>query len=424
MPTLITRLLNWIMGRQTIGLDDERLYKWLGIDPRGYNRRALNEITYFTCMKMLCESMGKLPLKYYRQSMSGGRIRAQPTAASRLLTVRPNPYMTPTTMWTAVEFNTQQFGNGFVWIRGVFNAARYGGSYDILDLWPLKSKDVTILVDDAGWFGKEAGGIYYKYTDPTTSQEYVFSNDEIMHFKTWFSYDGITGLPVREILRETVEGAVSSQYYLNNMYNSGFSQSVIVQYTGDLNDKKREALAKRLSKDLTGINNAGKVIPVPVGLTVTPIKMTMADAEYTDLRRYTALQIAGAFGIKPNQINDLEKSSYSSVEAQNLAFLVDTMLYRIKAYEEEINAKILSPAEFESGFYYKFNERVLLRADAATQMKTVTAGVNNGVYTPNEARELLDLPHEEGGDQLIVNGNYIPLTMVGEQYGGNGDGSD
>ena len=39
-----------------------------------------------------------------------------------------------------------------------------------------------------------------------------------------------------------------------------------------------------------------------------------------------------------------------------------------------------------------------------------------GIYTPNEAREYMDKPSETGGDILIVNGNYIPITKVGEQY--------
>lgn len=38
------------------------------------------------------------------------------------------------------------------------------------------------------------------------------------------------------------------------------------------------------------------------------------------------------------------------------------------------------------------------------------------IYTPNEARSLLDLPAEVGGDSLYANGNYIPITDVGKQY--------
>jgi phage portal protein BeeE len=85
-------------------------------------------------------------------------------------------------------------------------------------------------------------------------------------------------------------------------------------------------------------------------------------------------------------------------------------------YEEEINFKLLTADERGEGLIYKFNEKVLLRADAETQIKTITSGIQNGLYTPNEGRHLIDYPSREGGDQLIVNGNYVPLTNVGAAY--------
>lgn len=93
------------------------------------------------------------------------------------------------------------------------------------------------------------------------------------------------------------------------------------------------------------------------------------------------------------------------------------MLFRLAAYEQEINYKALTEAEREQGFRFKFNEKAILRADAQTQMQTICSAINNGIYTPNEGRHLLDLPSEEGGDVLIVNGNYVPITQVGAAYG-------
>jgi hypothetical protein len=59
---------------------------------------------------------------------------------------------------------------------------------------------------------------------------------------------------------------------------------------------------------------------------------------------------------------------------------------------------------------------VILRADIKSQMEALSKGVNNGIYSANEARSYLDLPSKDGGDVLMVNGNYIPITDVGNQY--------
>ncbi|MSS91363.1 phage portal protein [Eisenbergiella tayi] len=397
--------------------------KWLGIDPA--KQKAINEVTYYTCLKMLSETMGKLPLKFYRTE-GEGRVRADPEDGISLLINRPNPVMTPATFWTTIEANCQHYGNGFAWIQTVYIPARgkYGGEYKIKSFWPMQSNYVQVIMDDTGLFGN-AGKLYYRYSDPKTGKTYIFPQENVLHFKTWCSFDGIMGKSVQEILRTTVDGLGESQNYLNNLYKQGLTASMVLQYTGDLDPKLRRKLQQEYTELMSGPKNVGKVVPVPVGLTLQALNIKLTDAQFYELKKYTALQIAGAFGIKPNQINDYEKSSYANSETQQLAFLVDTMLYRLTQYEQEINYKCLTEKQREEGYFSKFNEKALLRTDAKTQMDVIKTAVNNGIYTPNEARSLLDYPAKEGGEVLIVNGNYVPLTMVGVAYmtkGSEGEG--
>lgn len=400
-----------------VSLEDEELLEWLGITTK--DKRKISEVTYFTCMKMLSETMGKLPLKYYQETQKG-KARADPTDMTRLLQLRPNPIMTPTTLWSSVELNCQHYGNAYVWIQREFKEKRYGGKIKNYGLWLMPSKDVTVLIDDAGIF-KDKGRLFYQYTDEKTGEMYVFPQDDVMHFKTGYSLNGIMGVPVRKIIGSSIDGALESQNFMNNLYEYGLTAGMAIQYAGELSDEKIRKLQNKYSKYLTGSKNAGKIVPVPIGLQIVPLKMNLTDAQFFELRKYSALQIAGAFGIKPNQINNYEKSSYANSEMQQLAFLVDTMSYRIKGYEEEINYKALDPEEIEEGFYYKYNEKAILRTDAESQMRILTSAVNNGVYTANEAREYVDKPEKPGGDILMVNGNYIPITDVGKQYKKGGD---
>lgn len=419
--SVIQKIKNIVSGeRQSASLEDREVMEWLGITPS--SRKAVAEVTYYTCLKMLSETIGKMPLKYYRQT-ERGRIRAEPTEAAILMTVRPNPFMTPTTMWTTVEQNCQHYGNGYIWVRTQFTPSSYGGEYHFLDMWPMQSNCVTPIMDDIGIFGG-VGKLYYQYNDPRTGKQYIFRNSEVLHFKTWYSFDGFMGEPVRTILKATVDGSNESQDYMNRLYKQGLTASMAMQYTGDLEDDKVRKLKRKFADMLSGPKNAGKVVPVPMGLTLTPLNMSLTDAQFFELRKYSALQIAGAFGIKPNQINNYEKSSYANSETQQLAFLVDTMSYRLKNYEEEINGKILLPQEIKNQNFYKFNEKAILRTDSKTQMENLAKAVNNGIYTANEAREYMDMPAEKGGDQLMVNGNYIPITKIGQQYkGGEKNGS-
>ena len=112
-----------------------------------------------------------------------------------------------------------------------------------LDLWVMQSNCVQIIVDDAGIFAG-AGRLWYVYTDPTSGKRYIFNTDEVLHFKTSHSLNGITGLPVQEILRDTVNGAGASQDFMNKMYESGLSAKAVLEYTGTLDKNAKEALIR------------------------------------------------------------------------------------------------------------------------------------------------------------------------------------
>lgn len=406
-------------GNETpVDLGDERLLEWLGISTTP--KSLISEVTYFTCLKMLSETLGKMPIKFYQQTKNGVE-RAEPNDAYELLRNRPNPIMTPTTFWSAVENNRNHYGNAYVWIRREFERKKYGGELKIKDLWIMPSNDVKIIIDDKGIFGAK-GDIYYWYSDKYSGEKYIFRSADVMHFKTSLSFDGLTGAPVRDILKATIEGGLQSQTFMNNLYKGGLTARAALQYTGDLNPKLEKELIKRLESYANGANNAGKFVPIPIGMKLEPLNIKLTESQFFELKKYTALQIAGAFGIKPNQINDYEKSSYSNSEMQNISFYIDTELYILKQYEEEINYKILDPAERKTRKYFKFNESVILRTDAKTQAEILIGYVKSGIKTPNEAREMLNDCKKDGGDELICVGSYQRVSQIGldtKKGGGN-----
>lgn len=383
----------------------QQLIDFLGLHDTKEN--ALSEATYFACLKVLSESVGKLPLKLLQHNEDGGVVTARGHPLYFVLHDRPNPYMTSTTFWSTMEQNRNHHGDAYAWIKGAGKKT---------SLWILPSEDVEIWYDDKKILS-DVPDIYYIYSHG--GKLYKFSSEQIIHLKTSSSFDGIKGIPVREQLKSTISGNIKSQKMLNQMYKSGFTAKAVVQYTADLSGENLKKFKEKI-EDFAGSDLDDKevknIIPIPVGTTLTPLNVKLADSQFIDIKKYSALQIASAFGIKPNQIGDYEKSSYASAEAQQLSFYVDTLLYILKQYEEELNYKLLSREEIDNGYYFKFNVAVILRADLKTQIETLSQAVSNFIYTPNEARALLDKPAKPGGDKLLGNGASIPVELAGTQY--------
>lgn len=161
---------------------------------------------------------------------------------------------------------------------------------------------------------------------------------------------------------------------------------------------------------------SGAFIPLPMGYQAQLLEMKLADSQFFENNKNTALQIAAAFGIKPNVINDYTKSSYSNSETQQLDFYINTLQPLFLIYEQELSYKLLHPRDLEKGQRLVINEDILFKMDNQTKANVYSNYVQNFIMTPNEVREALNLPYVEGGDKLVGNGNAISIDKAGEQY--------
>lgn len=369
---------------------------------------AMSEATYFACLKVLSEALGKLPIKIQQYTPDKGVRIAREHPFYRMLNERPNRYMTASVFWSTMELHRNHYGNAYAWI-------------DTRDpsrpqLWILDPGSVKVWYDDKLVLG-DAPDVYYIWN--TKNGPIKFASEEIIHFKSHSTLDGLVGISVREQLASTIKGNIKAQDFINKTIQSGMTAKSVLNYTGSLNDANVKTLVDGLVKYTKGEmsdSGAENVIPMPAGYTLTPLNLKLADSQFLELRQYSALQIAAAFGVKPYQVGDYTKSSYASAEAQQLSFLVDTLLYIVKQDEEELAYKLLTDTEEKDGYHVKANTGVMLRADQKTQIETLSAAVSNFLMTPNEARERLDLPAKEGGDQLLGNGASIPVQYTGAQY--------
>lgn len=364
-----------------------------------------SEITYYICLKVLSESVGKLSMHL----KDGDGIKITDSDINYLLKVRPNPYMSPTDFKTLMEFNRNHYGNAYAWIetKGTKRVA----------IHPLDPSKIKIIIDDDNLLSHDATYLY-EYKDK--EKKYYFNDKEIIHLKGGLSRNGIVGKSIAEELAGTLDGAIEAQKYLNDLYARGLTANAILEYTGDLNKDKKRELVKTIT-EFARDKDSGNIVPIPLGMKLTPLDIKLTDAQFFELRKFTSLQIAAAFGIKPTQLNNYDKSSYNSSEMQNLTFLIDTLLVILKKYEEEFDYKLLFESEAKRGVHTEFNVGTILRGDLKSQAEALQKYVSSGIYTPNEARAYAGMPKLDGGDVLMVNGTYVPIDDIGKAYEKGGE---
>lgn len=395
-----------------MSLEDEELLKWLGIEVGEINvkgKNALKEATVFACIRILSESVAKLPIKIYQDV--GGIKKATEHPLYTLIKARPNPYMTSFNFFNCIEAQRNTHGNAYASIE----YDRFG---NVKALWPIDSEKVKIWVDNKELL-KTRNKLWYVIT-LENGETVKYKSDEILHFKG-FSLDGINGITPLTYLKTLIENGKSSEEYINKFFQNGMQTKGIVQYVGDLSSEAEKVFREKFEQMSNGLKNAHRISMLPIGYQFQPISLSMADAQFLQNTELTIRQIASGYGIKMHQLNDLERSTHSNVEHQQKQFYIDTLMAILTMYEQEITYKLLLNSELEKGYYCKFNVDAITRADIKTRYESYRIGIQGGFIMPNEVRAREEMESVEGGDVLLVNGNMVPITEAGAAYKKGGE---
>ena len=369
------------------------------------SREALSSATYYACMRIRCDALAKLPVKVLQETGPSGTRKRRDHPLWELLSLRPNEYMTAYDLFWATEFQRLDYGRAF-WVLDVKGGERK-------NIYLLDSSRVEIWVDEAG--GTLPPKVWYIYHDPGKG-ELFYRPEEIAVFQN-FAPDGVRGKGIRAYLSGVIQNENDAAAVLRDKYQSGLQDPIIVQYIGDLDNKRKQQIERRFA-EFGGSRTAGRVIPVPSELTVSQLETKLVNNQFFELQGLSERQIANAFGVKSFQLNDLERSTYTNITEQNRAFYSDTMQGTITSYEQEMDWVLLTPPERAEGLFVQFNVDAMLRSDPEARMDSYVKAVNNSIRTIAEVREMEGLPFIPGTDRLIRgNGAGIWLSDLGKQYG-------
>lgn len=385
-------------------IDNQKLAEIFGLDLSGMSVNGFNslkETTVYICTKIRAESVAKLPLKLYKD-----KEVANNHELFYLLKVRPNPYMSSINFWKCIETQRTIKGNAYAYI----NRDKRG---QIISLMPLESDNVKVIVDDIGILGTENKLMYIVKHQ---NKEYKIFPDEMLHFVGDITLNGIVGVSPIDYLKCLVENGKATGEFMNKFFKNGLSVKGLIQYVGELNEDAKRTFVKEFESMSNGLSNAHSVSMLPVGYQFQPISLSMADAQFLENSKLTYRQIAAVFGIKSHQINDMERATYTNIVEQQNDYYISSLQPTLAIYEQELNYKTLSDNEFRASYYWKFNVDSILRTSLKDRYEAYRVGIQASLLKPNEARAKEDMDPAEGGDQLLCNGNMMPVTMAGRQY--------
>ncbi len=345
-----------------------------GYDNAVGKNSGLNESTYFSCLKIIAESIAKCPFQI-KQETDKGDVVSHDHYLSDLLRLRPNPSMSAIDVFKTLVTLSKHYGIAGLYIDRVGSKVKA--------LYPVKITGIT--VDDAGLIKSTKGNkVLYDYQGVNGEYGSCLENNIIVLRD--FTLDGINPKATRNILSESLDTSIKSQGYLNKLFQNGLTNKIVVQLTSDL---KEEGELKKVQEKFGRIySNNNRIFTVPAGYNVSSLNLSLTDAQFAELRLMSKKDIAGSMGVPLSKLGEVIENAKSD-EQDNISFLTDTLQVIFTQIEQESDWKLLSTIDRKKGLKVRANTNVMLRLDAKTQAEVVTAYTKNGVYSLNKAKEIV-----------------------------------
>ncbi len=351
--------------------------------------KAMLLSTVYRCVDVISDSVAQLPLEPYYKDKDGFKMKFVEHPSYYLLNKEPNKIMSRFTFIKTLIVSTLLKGNGYALIER-------DGKGDAVALHYVNPDFVTPI--------NENGVIKYSVTG---IKGYVESCNMI-HILN-FSYDGITGISTLAHAKQTLGLSQDSESHAQGFFKGGANLAGILTVQSTLTAKQKQDLKASWQTAFSPTTGQPNGVAVLEGnMSFQPITVNPADAQLLETRQFNVIDICRFFGVSPVKAFDLSKSSYSTVEATQLAFLTDTLAPLLEKIELEFERKIYKPSE-RKNIEVRFDTSVLLRADKASLASYYNTLFQIGVITPNEIRKVLDLPAIEDGDTTFVQVNIQPL---------------
>jgi len=394
MAGLFGAVASGLRGREAKTTDAGSL-SWAGLFGQQNSRAgvsvnvdsALKVSTVFACLRVLADGIAQVPLKVYREKADGAKELAKDHPAYRLLSRRPNEWMTSFEFRQVMMFHATLLGNGCAYIGRIRGVPReliplVPGSYTI-----EQARDYTLT---------------YRLNGPN-GQSTLLPREDVFHLRGP-SWTGAAGLDALQVAREAVGLAIATEETHAALHANGTQPGGVLSVKGSLDDAARARLKESWVQYQGGLANRFKTAVLDMDSTWTPLGMKGVDAEHLDTRRFQIEEICRDLKVFPQMVGYADKTAtFASAEAFFLAHVIHTLNPWIENWEQSL-ARDLFPDEDD--ILAKFSMQGLLRGDNAARATFYASGITNGWLTRNEARRLEDLNPIEGlGEPLL------PLNM-------------
>lgn len=365
--------------------DDERFWStdgMLGVTSSGIGlttRLALQVSCLYAGVRIYAETIGALPLKFYRERAEGQRDVAKDSQLWWLFRHQPNPWQTPQQFRETLTAFEVAWGAGYAEIRP-------GPNGPVDSLIPLHPDTVTVeqLENYRLRFKVREQG----RPERTLVQDQVFRIEGLALHRY---------IPENVLLlaREAISLWLAHEKFAGLFFGQGASPGGLwLKHPKKLSDQAYQRLREEAQQRMGGWGNFHKIRIAEEGMEPTALGANAKDSQMTETKQALVGEMARWLNLPPRMLG-VSGSTRASAEQDAREFVDYSLMPHARRWEQSIDRDLI----FEEGLYAEHLFDGLLRGNTRDRFESYAIGIMNGFMSENEVRQRENLEPYPGLDE-------------------------
>lgn len=313
-----------------------------------------------------------------------------------------------TTTMEKVYTDLQATGNGFIEVgRTVTGEIGYIGHIPATTVRVRRLRDGFVQI-----IGQKV--VYFRNFGATNGNPMTSDTrpNEIIHLKQYSPLNTFYGIPdILSAMTALIGDSLAAQYNIDYFQNKAVPRYVITVKGAKLSADAEDKMFRFLQTGLRSQSHRTLYIPLPgdtdnnkVEFNMQPIENGIQEGSFKEYRKHNRDDILIAHQVPISKLGGSDSGAIAAALAQDRTFK-EQVARPAQQYLEKIVNKIVR--EKTDILELKFNELTL--TDEIAQSQILERYIKTQVITPDEAREILDMPQRPDGE-----GN-VPFQLTPRQ---------
>jgi HK97 family phage portal protein len=229
------------------------------------------------------------------------------------------------------------------------------------------------------------------------------------------STEATGGKSLVQFARNSVGRGIATDRFASRFFRNGATPSGILTHPGTIGETALNNLRQSIQELHGGVSNAHRLGVFEEGVTWHALGIDPEKSQMIASLNWSVKECARWLQIPPHKLGDDSRTSYNSVEQEELSYKFSTLGNWFCKLRDEARQKLLSEREKKDDSHtIEEQQNQFLAADTKSRHEVYAIGLTNGIYNIDEVRSIEGfnpLPDDLGKQHL----RPLNLAEIGEE---------